>query len=107
MSLIITGIPVVNIPQSSYTVNVGGTVTLTCTVTANPTHTNVCWQRVVNGVSTTVTIGNRYSGSTVSTPSLTISNAGQSDSGFYVCYASNSVGTGNSQQTFLDVQGSM
>ena len=61
----------------------------------------------MNGVYTTVTFGHRYSGSTVNTPSLTITNADQSDRGFYVCCASNCIGTGVSQQTFIDVQGSM
>lgn len=100
------GTPSVVVPQPTYSVNFGGTVTLTCTVSANPAHNSVYWQKVVNGVSQPVTIGNRYTGSTVSSPSLTISNAVQNDEGFYVCYAVNSVGTGNSQQTFLDVQGS-
>ncbi|XP_052058072.1 hemicentin-1-like isoform X3 [Mytilus californianus] len=104
---VLGSIPVVAISQPSYSVNFGGTVTLTCTVSANPAHNNVYWQKVVNGVSQSVTIGNRYTGSTVSSPSLTISNAVQNDEGFYVCYATNSVGTGNSQQTFLDVQGNI
>ncbi|VDI76863.1 hemicentin [Mytilus galloprovincialis] len=99
--------PSVVVPQPTYSVNFGGTVTLTCTVSANPAHNSVYWQKVVNGVSQPVTIGNRYTGSTVSSPSLTISNAVQNDEGFYVCYAVNSVGTGNSQQTFLDVQGNV
>ncbi|XP_063428591.1 hemicentin-1-like isoform X14 [Mytilus trossulus] len=99
--------PSVVVPQPTYSVNFGGTVTLTCTISANPAHTSVYWQKVVNGVSQPVTIGNRYTGSTVSSPSLTISSAVQNDEGFYVCYAVNSVGTGNSQQTFLDVQGNI
>jgi hypothetical protein len=37
---------------------------------------------------------------------LVISNAALSDEGSYVCYATNSIGTGSSQQTFLDVIGS-
>jgi hypothetical protein len=49
---------------------------------------------------------NKYSGSTVSTPSLTVLNADQNDEANYVCFAVNSVGTGQSQQTFLDVTGS-
>jgi hypothetical protein len=49
---------------------------------------------------------NKYSGSTVSTPSLTITNAQNSDEGNYVCYATNLAGTGSSSQTFLDVVGS-
>jgi hypothetical protein len=73
----------------------------------NPVHTTVYWKKIVNGVSTDVDIGsnsNRYGGSTVNSPSLIISNAVTSDEGFYVCYATNSVGTGQSSQTFLDVR---
>jgi hypothetical protein len=44
--------------------------------------------------------------STVQSPSLVISNAAGTDEGLYICMASNSVGTGQSQQTFLDVVGS-
>lgn len=60
-------------------------------------------------MSTDVDVGansNRYGGSTVNSPSLIISNAVTSDEGFYVCYATNSVGTGQSSQTYLDVAGS-
>lgn len=83
-------------------------MTLGCTVTANPSHTTVYWRRVINGALTdiTVTNNNKYSGSTVSSPSLTIFNADNSDEGNYICYADNSVGTGQSSQTFLDVFGS-
>jgi len=38
---------------------------------------------------------------------LTITNAVSGDEGNYICTASNVVGTGSSQQTFLDVTGSM
>ncbi|XP_071166138.1 hemicentin-1-like [Mytilus edulis] len=105
----VTGdIPVVTISSNSYSVSLSGTVTLQCTVSANPTQTSVTWQRIVNGVLTTVTVdGSRMIGSTVSTPSLTISNAVSGDEGNYICTASNSVGTGTSQQTFLDVQGNL
>lgn len=48
----------------------------------------------------------KYSGSTVGEPSLTINNANSNDETFYICYASNSVGTGQSSQTYLDVVGS-
>jgi hypothetical protein len=41
----------------------------------------------------------------VNQPSLTINNAGNSDEAFYVCSATNSVGTGQSSQTYLDVVG--
>ena len=49
---------------------------------------------------------NKYSGSTVQTPSLTITGATAGDEGNYVCSATNSVGTATSSDTFLDVVGS-
>ena len=102
------GIPVVQIAQNSYSVNFGGTVTLVCTVTANPTHTSVQWLRVINGQSQNLNlVQNKHSGSTVNTPSITINSADLSDEGNYICTATNSIGTGQSQQTFLDVVGSM
>ena len=65
------------------------------------------WQRIVNGQVTSVSVdGFRITGSTVNSPSLTISNARTSDEGNYICTATNSVGTGSSGQTFLDVTGS-
>jgi hypothetical protein len=79
--------PQVNILSSTYSVNVGSSVTLQCTISANPVHTTVYWKKIVNGVSTDVDIGsssNRYGGSTVNSPSLIISNAVTSDEGFYV-----------------------
>ena len=85
-----------------------GTVTLQCVVNASPTHTEVKWQRIVNSVLTDISTANdnRLSGSTVSSPSLTISQASFNDEGNYICTAKNAVGTGSSQQTFLDVTGS-
>lgn len=99
----------VTIQQSQYAVTIGQTVTLGCTVTGSPAATNVYWQKTVNNVVTTIsssTNTNKYSGSTVSTPSLTIVNADQSDEATYVCFATNGVGLGQSTQTFLDVTGS-
>lgn len=48
---------------------------------------------------------NKYSGSTVNTPSLTINNVVLSDEASYVCFATNGVGTGQSSQTTVDVAG--
>jgi hypothetical protein len=52
-----------------------------------------------------VTVGgsNTKEGSTTTTPSLTIFSAAQSDAGTYTCFASNSVGTGQSTTTTLSV----
>lgn len=83
-----------------------GTVTLQCVVTANPAHTVVQWQKVVGGQTTSVPVGGRLSGSRVNSPSLTISQTEFADEGNYICTATNAVGTGTSQRTFLDVTGS-
>ena len=101
-----TGIPVVTVLSTS-SVNVGNSITLQCTVIANPAATTVMWQRIVNNAAVNVDMSNpRYSGSTLSSPSLVISNSAATDEGYYICLARNSVGTGQSQQTYLDVVGS-
>lgn len=88
----------------------GNTITLDCQIDATPRGTVVFWRRVINKQLTNIDLGTnnnkKYSGSTVSTPSLTITNAQNSDKGNYVCYATNLAGTGSSNQTFLDVVGS-
>ncbi|XP_052106699.1 hemicentin-1-like [Mytilus californianus] len=104
---VLGNIPVITTPTSAYTVIIGGSVTITCTVTANPQHTSVYWQFTSSGSLTNVDIGGRFSGSTVSSPSLTISNAQLSDRGTYVCYATNNVGTGQSTHVVLAVTGSV
>ena len=102
--------PTVAIQQPSYSVTTGGSITLVCTVSSNLAITSVQWQRNVNGGITTITSNtntNKYSGSTTTTPSLTIFSAASSDAGTYTCFASNSVGTGQSTTTTLSVTGSM
>lgn len=98
----------VSIPQSTYNVSFGDPITIPCNVTAVPTATNVSWVKTSNGVSVTLdpaTQPSKYSGSTVSNPSLTISSTNLTDEGNYVCSASNTVGTGSSNAAFLDVIG--
>jgi len=41
----------------------------------------------------------------VDTPSLTIANVVESDSGYYICEAINPLGTGSSNVVYLDVVG--
>jgi hypothetical protein len=84
-------------------------VTLVCTVSSNLAITSVQWQRNIGGSITTITSNtktNKYSGSTTTTPSLTIFSVQQSDVGTYTCFGSNSVGTGQSTTTTLSVTGS-
>jgi hypothetical protein len=64
-------------------------------VTANPTHTSVQWQKLVNNQYQTIAFNNnnnKYSGSTVNTPSLTLSSSDLNDEGYYICTAANSLG---------------
>ena len=90
--------------QSSYSVTTDNTVTLVCTVSSSLPINNVQWQRNIEGSITTITSNtNKYSGSTTTTPFLTIFSASSSDAGTYTCFASNSVGTGQSTTTTLSV----
>lgn len=107
MFINVSDIPIVTVPTSAYTVNVDGSITLACQVTADPTHTQVYWQKVTGGNTQTITInGGKYTGSSVTVPALTISNAQFADAGTYYCFARNSVGTGSSTQVVLAVSGS-
>ncbi|VDI46423.1 Hypothetical predicted protein [Mytilus galloprovincialis] len=98
------------VQQPTYSVSTGSSLTLVCTVTSTFTVNDVYWQKNVSGSTTQIrstTNTNKYSGSTTSTPSLTILNADQSDAGVYTCFATNSVGTGQSKTTTLTVTGTL
>lgn len=75
---------------------------------AAPQHTTVFWKKVQGGQEVDIDMNTaKYSGSTVNQPSITIANTDMNDETFYICFASNSVGTGQSSQTYVDVLGSM
>ena len=87
--------PIVEVSQTLG--EMGTTVTINCSVTTNLDSTtidDVQWLK--NGNNLNTTNGNRYSGGTVATPSLSILNLGPDDVGEYVCVASNQFGTTNS-----------
>lgn len=94
-----------------YTVNLGSSVTIQCTVFATPSATTVAWKKVSSmGVESIIDVAsnsNKYTGGSVNVPSLTILNAVDSDEAYYVCSATNAAGTGTSSQSYLDVLGSM
>ncbi|CAG2218677.1 unnamed protein product [Mytilus edulis] len=103
---VVGNIPIVTVTTSAYIVDVNSSITLDCQVTVNPTHTSVFWQKVTGGNTETIYIhGGKYNGSSISNPSLNISDVEFSDAGTYYCYARNSVGTGSSTQVVLAVSG--
>ncbi|XP_060078232.1 hemicentin-1-like, partial [Ylistrum balloti] len=102
------GVPAVTIAQTSYSVVTGSSITIPCTVASSPSATSIVWERIINGATSTLTMdGTKWTGGSVSVPSLTISNSATSDQAYYVCKAINSVGTGQSSQTYLTVTGSL
>lgn len=106
---VLAEIPILQIGSSSYTTQVGSSVTLSCRViSATPAITDLFWRKQVNGVYTRITIdNNRFFGGSISNANLTISNVALSDQTSYQCSATNSAGTGNSGATTLSVSGSM
>ena len=99
----------VSITHDTYIVAVGEFVILQCTVTSDTPVTAVKWTKTFNGrTQYIVTSGNsRYSGGTINSPTLGITKAVYSDMGYYTCWATNTEGTTSSQQTYLNVSGSM
>lgn len=109
LHFLISEVPSVQITLPNYQANVGSSITLGCSVVANPAHYQVYWRKTSGGQTTNIEVvnsGGKYSGSTVNSPSLTITNAAISDDATYVCFATNSIGTGQSTSTSLDVVGS-
>lgn len=93
--------------RTFFTGNYGETIILGCSVSAYPTVTSVYWHKVSGSTTSTVNMSSaRYSGSSVNTPSITITNLNSNDAGNYTCLAANSVGTGQSRQGPLTVIGS-
>lgn len=94
--------------QLSYSVQTSDSVTMMCIISANPSATSVTWYRVASAGLEAIVVGSssKYSGGSLTTPSLTISNTVDSDRGTYRCTATNAVGTGSSANVILDVVGS-
>ena len=72
-----------------YNPTIGTSVTLNCVVTSG-TATSITWLR--NNVILNLNADSRLANGDVSTPSLSINNVQQSDSGSYVCRAADALG---------------
>jgi hypothetical protein len=73
-----------------YNPTIGTSVTLNCVVTSE-TVTSITWLKDNNILN--INGDSRLTNGDVSTPSLSISNVQQSDSGSYVCRAADATGT--------------
>lgn len=94
--------------QNTYSVTTGDTITLHCAISAVPSATAVQWQRTINGVTSGLNInGVDYGGSSLSSPSLVVYSTSITDTGTYVCKATNLVGTAQSVAIMLSVTGGM
>ena len=102
--------PFDTVNQSLYYVQTGNNVTLVCNVSSSLPLIGVEWEKNSNGTITTIysdTNTEKYSGSTNNTPSLTIFYAELSDTGIYICLASKSDGTEESDIAALMVSGTV
>ncbi|XP_071148708.1 hemicentin-1-like [Mytilus edulis] len=106
-SLTVLGeIPTVTIKHAAYNTTYGFNVTLECMIVSSPNHTHVYWQHIYNETVLNITSDSPgVYGSKVTDPSLTILHVTAEDSGDYICFAVNIVGTGNSEPTSLTVLG--
>lgn len=99
----IPGLPLVTTGVGVTTI-LGDTATITCNVMG--IYNSVFWEHQYNGVNSVIDASDssKYSGGTVSSPSLTIHNFTINDIGSYRCSARNSVGTAHSPtMAFMDI----
>ena len=103
----------VSIPSDQYNVEAGHEVVLDCSVSGSPEVTSVLWKKIPLRGSValaqdinTATSNGYYTGGTISNPSLTITATGEADKARYICTATNTIGTAQSQPTTLNVIGS-
>lgn len=109
-TLYFSGVPQVHILEEKYSVNYGNDITLYCTVNAVPDYTKVKWTKTKGGSVTDInpaTPPGKYSGASVTSPSLVINNVNLDDGASYICTATNQIGTGTSSSTVLNVVGGM
>ncbi|VDI61626.1 Hypothetical predicted protein [Mytilus galloprovincialis] len=83
----------------------GNNRTISCTLSGQPSAQDITWYFTpTNESKNEICPRNnsaKYSGGTISDPSLTILNFQTSDSGAYACSATNAAGTGNSNSSVL------
>jgi hypothetical protein len=100
---VLSDLPIVGTPHTSYSEKEGKNVTLNCTVQAYPQVSEITWRK--DGAALNVSSANsgKYSIGNPDTPSLTIYTLTKSDSGHYTCEATNSMGSTVGNVIRLDV----
>lgn len=104
ISPVYAGIPNVTIDTRRHTVEYGQNITLQCNIISIPTQRKIYWQKRVNHTVINITRENPDREKSFES-SLTIFKAEMSDSGEYICYAENLLGTGKSNLTNVKVVG--
>lgn len=99
-------------PSTQFANYGANSVTIQCSVSASPSATAVGWRKVSLDGQTSTAIdaqnsNNKYSiVNSLTAPHLTINNVDFNDDSNYVCFATNAVGTGTSNNARVDVIGS-
>lgn len=100
------GTPFVTTDNTTKIVEYGQNVTLECNITSIPEQSNVYWIKKTDDIVTEITSEtHNVIGVALIEPSLTILKATKFDSGEYACCATNLIGTGKSNFTFVMVVG--
>ncbi|KAH9489928.1 hypothetical protein Btru_038472 [Bulinus truncatus] len=102
--LIIKYGPTVTVSNTNITKNAGETIVLTCTVNSFPPITKFYWLKSDTTVINCTVNPSKYSGGSITNPTLVINNASSSDISNYTCVAENSAGTGRSNPVFVNLK---
>ena len=102
--ILLTALLTVDISPTVSDVLEGDNQTITCTVSGKPVATDIYWTKFSNGGFETIdrtAVPEKYLGGTNENPTLVIKDFTTSDTGIYVCKATNAVGTAFSQPAVL------
>ena len=100
--------PSIHITSTNADVVEGQSHTITCSISGISDITGITWIKTsATGDKIAIVVGEagKFSGGTLSEPSLTINNISKSDEGTYVCIAKHCFGTTSSEDSVLTCKG--
>ena len=103
-----TGRPSIHILPTNVSIVEGQSHTITCSISSISDITDITWIKttaVGYEIVNVVDVDGKFSGGTLSDPSLTINNIVNSDEGTYICRATNCCGTASSEDSVLTFKG--